>query len=69
MIIVPGIGGIGIVSPPLDKNGNSVRGLIAGRKLVRWLLKKKIWFRESVEIASPQLYNVRDLLGTFGSIP
>ena len=42
LIIVPGIGGIGIVSPPLDKNGNSVKGLIGGRKLVKWLLKKKI---------------------------
>lgn len=29
-IIIKGIGGLGIVSPPLDKIGNSVRGISAG---------------------------------------
>jgi glutaminase len=34
LIVVPGVCGIGIVSPPLDKIGNSYKGLIAGEKLV-----------------------------------
>ena len=34
LIVIPGICGIGIVSPPLDKIGNSYKGLIAGEKLV-----------------------------------
>ena len=34
LIIIPGICGIGIVSPPLDKNGNSVRGIEAGLEIV-----------------------------------
>ena len=38
LIILPGIGGIGIVSPPLDKYGNSVRGIISGRKLSNKLM-------------------------------
>lgn len=33
LIALPGIGGIGIVSPPLDKHGNSVRGIEAGSRL------------------------------------
>ena len=36
-IIIKGVGGIGIVSPPLDKFGNSVRGIQAGT-----ILSKKI---------------------------
>ena len=34
LIIIPGMCGIGIVSPPLDNNGNSVKGIIAGQKIV-----------------------------------
>jgi glutaminase len=34
LIIIPGICGIGIVSPPLDKYGNSVRGIAAGLEIV-----------------------------------
>ena len=34
LIVIPGICGIGIVSPPLDENGNSVRGIAAGLELV-----------------------------------
>ena len=41
LIVVPGVCGIGIVSPPLDKIGNSVRGLIAGEKLVKFLKGNK----------------------------
>lgn len=36
MIVVPGVMGIGIVSPPLDKNGNSVKGI----KTAEYLSKK-----------------------------
>tara|TARA_Y100000389_G_C17444076_1_gene510469 strand:+ start:955 stop:1965 length:1011 start_codon:yes stop_codon:yes gene_type:complete len=42
LIVVPGVCGIGIVSPPLDKIGNSVRGLIAGEKIVRFLSGDKV---------------------------
>ena len=38
-VIIKGIGGIGIVSPPLDKIGNSVRGIEAGALLSDSLLK------------------------------
>jgi glutaminase len=33
MIVIPGIMGIGIVSPPLDKYGNSYKGLETGKLL------------------------------------
>tara|TARA_Y100000389_G_scaffold76400_1_gene73061 strand:+ start:5861 stop:6871 length:1011 start_codon:yes stop_codon:yes gene_type:complete len=33
LIVIPNVGGIGIVSPKLDKYGNSVRGVQAGIKL------------------------------------
>ena len=36
-IIIKGVGGIGIVSPPLDKIGNSVRGIQAGTILAKKL--------------------------------
>ena len=36
MIVVPGVMGIGIVSPPLDKNGNSVKGI----KTAEYISKK-----------------------------
>lgn len=35
IIIIKGVGGISIVSPPLDKIGNSVRGIQAGTMLAR----------------------------------
>lgn len=38
-IILKGIGGIGIVSPPLDKFGNSVRGIKAGTTLANEIYK------------------------------
>ena len=38
-IIIKGVGGIGIVSPPLDKFGNSVRGIKAGTMLTNEILK------------------------------
>ena len=36
-IIIKGVGGIGLVSPPLDKIGNSVRGVQAGTMLAKKL--------------------------------
>lgn len=39
LIIIPGIGGLGLVSPPLDKIGNSVRGISAGKDIVIGLKK------------------------------
>ena len=38
-IIIKGVGGIGIVSPPLDKIGNSVRGIKAGKLLSKGIMK------------------------------
>ncbi|MDA9298858.1 glutaminase A [Crocinitomicaceae bacterium] len=38
-IILKGIGGIGIVSPPLDKIGNSVRGIKAGKIISKKIIK------------------------------
>ena len=35
MIVIPGIMGIGIVSPPLDKYGNSYKGLETGKLLAK----------------------------------
>ena len=37
LIVIPGVCGIGIVSPPLDKHGNSVKGVAAGIKLAKAL--------------------------------
>ena len=34
LIIIPGMCGIGIVSPPLDATGNSVKGIVAGERIV-----------------------------------
>ncbi len=39
LIVIPGLCGIGIVSPKLDKHGNSVKGIAAGIKLARKLSK------------------------------
>ena len=33
MIVIPGIMGIGIFSPPLDKDGNSYKGVQTGKLL------------------------------------
>ena len=38
-VILPGIGGLALVSPPLDKYGNSVKGIKAGTKIVKQILK------------------------------
>jgi len=38
-IIIKGVGGIGLVSPPLDNIGNSVRGIKAGRLLSKGIMK------------------------------
>ena len=40
LIVIPGICGIGIISPPLDKHGNSVKGVAAGIKLSRVLARR-----------------------------
>ena len=40
LIVIPGVCGIGIISPRLDKHGNSKRGVSAGIKLARKLNKK-----------------------------
>ncbi len=37
LIVIPGVCGIGIISPPLDKHGNSVKGVAAGIKLAKVL--------------------------------
>ena len=37
LVVIPGVCGIGIISPPLGKNGNSVKGVAAGIKLARAL--------------------------------
>ena len=37
MIVVPGVMGIGIMSPPLNKHGNSVKGLKSAELLLRLL--------------------------------
>jgi glutaminase len=39
LIVIPGVCGIGIISPRLDKHGNSQRGVSAGIKLSRKLSK------------------------------
>ena len=41
LIILKGVGGIGIVSPPLDKIGNSVRGIKAGKIISKGIRKIK----------------------------
>jgi glutaminase len=40
LIVIPNVGGIGIISPKLDKFGNSVRGIQAGIKLSNILGRK-----------------------------
>ena len=37
MIVIPGLMGIAIISPPLDKNGNSVKGILAAKLLSKQL--------------------------------
>lgn len=41
IIMLKGIGGLAIVSPPLDKNGNSVRGISAGKIITKDIYKLK----------------------------
>ena len=41
IIMLKGIGGLAIVSPPLDKNGNSVRGISAGKIITKHIYKLK----------------------------
>jgi glutaminase len=33
LLVIPGVAGIGIVSPPLDKHGNSVKGQCASKEI------------------------------------
>jgi glutaminase len=40
MIVIPGVMGIGIMSPPLNKHGNSVKGLKTAKLLLRLLTNK-----------------------------
>ena len=51
LIVIPNVGGIGIVSPKLDKYGNSVRGIEAGiilsNKLGKDMFRKKNFTRKS----------------------
>ena len=37
MIVIPNVMGIAIVSPPLDKHGNSVKGILAAKLLSKQL--------------------------------
>lgn len=46
LIIIPNVGGIGIVSPKLDKYGNSVRGIEAGIKLSNKLGKNMMFIHK-----------------------
>jgi len=39
MIVVPGVMGIGIVSPPLNKNGNSLKGFKTAKHIAKILNK------------------------------
>jgi glutaminase len=41
LLVLPGIAGIGIVSPPLDKHGNSVRGQCSAREITAFLTKER----------------------------
>ena len=34
MLVIPGVMGIGIVSPPLNKYGNSVKGIMTAKMLI-----------------------------------
>ena len=40
MIVIPGVMGIGIISPPLNKYGNSVKGIKTAKLLLKELLAK-----------------------------
>jgi glutaminase len=39
MIVIPGLMGIGIVAPPLNKFGNSVKGIKTAKMISRLLNK------------------------------
>ena len=56
LIVIPGVCGIGIVSPRLDKHGNSKRGVSAGIKLAR-KLSKKFFKNKSKKTIKKSRYN------------
>ena len=35
MLVIPGVMGVGIVSPPLNKYGNSVKGILTMKMLMK----------------------------------
>jgi glutaminase len=37
LVVVPGVMGIGILSPPLDEAGNSAKGIITAKELSKEL--------------------------------
>lgn len=51
-IIIKGIGGLGIVSPPLDAIGNSVRGISAGTTIVMAINKL---FKNNIQFCSNKI--------------
>ena len=40
LMVIPGVMGVGIISPPLNAHGNSAKGLNTARLLSKALLKK-----------------------------
>jgi glutaminase len=42
LIVIPGVMGIGIISPPLNNHGNSVKGIKTARLLAELLSKYNI---------------------------
>jgi len=37
LMVVPGVMGIGIISPPLDEHGNSAKGILTAKELSKYL--------------------------------
>ena len=37
MLVIPGVMGVGIVSPPLNKYGNSVKGILTMKMLMKYI--------------------------------
>jgi glutaminase len=37
LMVVPGVMGIGIISPPLDERGNSAKGILTAKELSKML--------------------------------
>lgn len=58
LIVIPGVCGIGIVSPRLDKHGNSKRGISAGIKLAR-KLSKKIFTKKHKQTLKKRSKNIK----------